>query len=178
MSEEPVRPSETALALRRAFDAPFAEAPPAAGAATEYLLALRLAGDSYAVRLGEIAGLFKNRQVMMLPSPLPHFLGVSGIQGRIVPVHDLGMLLGYTPSANPRWLLLVLAPEALGLAFDSFEGQLRAPREHIAAAPAGSRKHVSHATRTAELPRPIIDLASVVESVRNAARPSEPVKER
>lgn len=162
------RSSQTALELRRAFDAGFAQAPAGARAATEDLLALRIAGDPYAVRRGGVAGLFMDRQVTALPSPLPDFLGVAGLQGRLVPVYDLRALLGYAPAAVPRWLLLVLAPEPLGLACDGFEGQLRVTGELMAIAPAGSRRHVSQAVRTNPL-RPLVDLASVIEAVRSRA---------
>jgi purine-binding chemotaxis protein CheW len=170
-------PSETALELRRAFDAGFARAPAAAGAAAEDLLAVGIAGDPYAVRLSEIAGLFKDRAITELPSPFPDFLGIAGIQGRLVPVYDLRVLLGYAPAALPRWLLLVLAPEPLGLACDAFAGQLRVTEELMAAAPAGSRRHVSQAVCTNPL-RPVLDVASIVEAVRSRARPGGPTKER
>lgn len=178
MNDTSPRRSVTAVELRRAFDAGFADPPPAVSAMAEDLLGLGLAGDSYAVRLSEITGLFKDRHVTRLPSPLPDFLGVAGVQGSIIPVYDLRSLLGYPPTANPRWLLLILTPEPLGLAFDAFEGQFRVPRELIAAASAGSVRHVSQAVRTPDLLRHVIDVASVVEAVKSRARPDEPAKER
>jgi chemotaxis signal transduction protein len=170
----------TAVELRRAFDAAFAEPPPAVGAMTEDLLGLGfgLAGDSYAVRLSDIAGLLKDRHVTSLPSPRPDFLGVAGVQGSMVSVYDLGSVLGHPPTTNPRWLLLILTPEPVGLAFEVFEGQFRVPRELIALTSAGNVRHVSEAVRTADLLRHVIDIASVVEAVKSQARPAGPAKER
>jgi len=176
--DAPSPASPTVFELRRAFDAAFADPPPSPRAIPEYVLAIGLAGDPYALRLTEVAGLFKDRRVTLLPGPLPQFLGVAGIQGRLVPVYDLRRLLGYAPNTNPHWLALILAPEPLGLAFDSFEGQFTAPRERFAAAPAGGPRHLSQVVRTAEILRPIVDVTSVVEAIRSQAGPDEPAKER
>lgn len=178
MSDTSPRRSVTAVELRRAFDAAFAEPPPAASVTGEDLLGLGLAGDAYAVRLSEMAGLFKDRHVTMLPSSQPDLLGVAGVRGCMVPVYDLRSLLGYPPAANPRWLLLILTPDPLGLAFELFDGQFRVPRERIVSSVAGNVPHVSQAVRTADLLRRVIDVASIVETIKSRARRDGPAKER
>jgi chemotaxis signal transduction protein len=171
-------PSATALELRRAFDAAFAEAPATSPAPSEDLLAFRLAGDPYAVRLRQIGGLFKDRRLTLLPSPVPELLGVAGIRGSIVPVCDLRALLGYPPAGNTRWLLLTVAPEVVGMAFEAFEGQLRVRRESIVAAPAQGRRHVSEAVQIGDVLWHVVDVASVVEAVTSRARTAGLAKER
>ena len=176
MSQPPPGPAESSFEMRRAFDAVFAAAPPEASAPMEDLLAIDLAGVPYAVRLSEVAGVFKGRRVAKLPGPLPDFLGVAGIQGRLVPVYDLRMLMGHAAPAAPGWLLLVVAPDPLGLAFDALAGQFRVAREHVAAARSG-RMHVSHAVTAAGPLRHLLDVASVVEAIGSRVRPAA-AKER
>jgi chemotaxis signal transduction protein len=171
--------SETALALRRAFDAGFAQAPPSRPPAEEDLLAIRVAGDAYALPLGDIAGLFKDRRVIPIPSPLPELLGVTSLRGAIVPVYDLSALLGYPPGGSGRWLVLARAPAPVGLTFDAFEGQVRVPRRTIRpAGEEGARRHVGQAVRAGTILRQLVDVASVIEAVKSGARPRELPKER
>jgi chemotaxis signal transduction protein len=156
--------------LRQAFDRSFSLPPEAdAGAANaESLLALRIGSHAYALRLTEVSGLFVDRKITWLPSPAAELLGIAGLRATLLPVYDLGMLLGYARTAAPRWLL-VTAGVPVGLAFERFDGHLTVPAEAIVPdvrndAP---RRHVREILR-AEIARPIIHLPSVLETIRHA----------
>src|SRR6185295_4421011 len=104
--------------LKRSFDRSFAEAPRQQVAQVEDLLCVRIAGDRYAVRLSETSGIYVDRKIVGLPSPLPDLLGMAGFRGSVIPVFDLGALLGYDMTGDAgRWLLLVGTNEIVGLAF-------------------------------------------------------------
>ncbi len=178
MKGTPTEADVTAAGLRRQFDQSFAAPPPSELAAVENLLAIGLAGRPHALWLADIAGLFKDRRVTPLPGPALDFIGVAALQGRLVPVYDLRRLLGYASTAGARWLALVRGPEPLGLAFDSFEGQFAAPREASGALSSGRSQHVRQVVSGAEILRPVVDVASVVETVRGQAARREPAKER
>ena len=81
--------------IRNAFDHSYA-IPPASqvGEQIENLLAVRVAGDPYALRVGEISSLTNSRKTVALPSPVSELLGVAGIRGGFVPVYSLAALLG------------------------------------------------------------------------------------
>ncbi len=165
-----------AAALRRAFDRSFAEAPSAGPTLMEDLLAIRVAGDPYAVRLAEISGLFADKRVTQLPGPLPELLGIAGFRGMIAPVYDLRALLGHPGGGAPRWLVLAAAMP-VALAFDALDGHLRVPREAIVAnADPGVRSEVV----SCEVVRPIVDIPSLLETLarraREAAGPVHPSK--
>jgi chemotaxis signal transduction protein len=178
VTAEPGGLAETARHLGRAFDAGFATEPPADRPVTEDLLAVEIGGQSYAVPLSEVAGVFKDRRVTLLPSPVPGFLGVAGIRGSIVAVYDLPALLGHSPAASRRWLLLAKA-EPVGFAFDTFEGQLSVPPQHVVASRAdGTRRHVKRAVSVGDRLRYVVDVASVVEAISSRARPGPLPKER
>jgi purine-binding chemotaxis protein CheW len=167
--------SGRAADLALAFDIGFAREPRTDRAASDALLGFGAGGDAYAVRLREITGLFNDRRVLLLPSPVPEFLGVAGIRGGIVPVYDLPALLGCPPATNRRWLLLAAAAEPLGLAFDSFEGQLFAPQEDMVVTGSdGARPHVTRAVRIRDRLRYVVDIASVVAVVSRRAEPRPP----
>jgi purine-binding chemotaxis protein CheW len=160
-----------AAELRRAFDQTFAEPPRSAALAGEGFLAVQVAGNAYALRLGEVAGLFKDRRVIPLPDAPPGMLGIGGFRGKVVPVYDLAALLGHGPARGfPRWLVLASAGEPVGLAFDAFEGLLSAQAEEGARARGDVRAHVSEALRAGGGVRPIVDVSSLVESVKRRAR--------
>jgi purine-binding chemotaxis protein CheW len=171
------RPVSRAALLRREFDRSFAEAPQLEAERTEDLLAIRVGGDPYALRLSEVAGLFADRRVTPLPSPLPELLGLAGFRGALVPVYDLGSLLGYHRAEAPRWLVSIAGGASAALAFERFEAQLRFPRAAIASDGARADRYAREVVRTPEAMRPVLHLPSVLEAikarVRHGARPKE-----
>jgi len=135
--------------LRDAFDQSFARAPSPDTGAVENLLAIRIGANPYALRLTDVSGLFADKKVTWLPSPAPELLGMAGIRGTVLPVYDLGMLLGCPRAAAPRWLVVVAATP-VALAFEAFDGYLSVRAEGI-----------ERQLQT------VIDLPSVIEKIRN-----------
>jgi len=171
--------AERAVELRRQFDRSFAAAPSGEAVESEDLLAIRVGADSYAVRLAEVSGLFAGRRIVSLPTERPDFLGLTGLRGALLPVFDLGRLLGGSQAGAPRWLMTAAAaPVALG--FDGFDGHLRLPRGALVpqeiAAPA--RRHVREVVRTGDRVRPVVHLASVLEAIYRRAPAGAPDEER
>jgi purine-binding chemotaxis protein CheW len=167
MSDLSSRPMTRAEELRLAFDRTFAELPSIDTAMKEDLLAIRLGAAAYALRLSEIGGVFADKKITRVPAPNPALLGIASFRGAIMPVYDLHMLLGFPPGAAIRWLVTIsIAPVAL--AFESFEGHLRIAHDAIAPQGAGDgvRNHVREFVRTASDVRAVIDLASVIATIR------------
>jgi hypothetical protein len=77
------------------------------------------------------------------------------------------MLLGCPRAHAPRWLLATVAMP-VGLAFDGFEGYLSVRPEAIVPEVRGTarERHVREILQT-EVARPIIDLPSILETIRN-----------
>src|SRR5262249_44363661 len=97
--------------FRSAFDKAFA-LPRNSGREADWedFLTMRIAGDAYAIRLNEIAGLVKGRRIVACPSDVPEFQGIAGVRGAIVSVYSLPALLGYsTGGENSAWLVLCAA---------------------------------------------------------------------
>lgn len=194
--------SVTASDLREAFDQGFSlpVADASAGVAVEDYLAIRVAGEAQLLSLSEVASLLPLRSVTRLPSPLPALLGIAGYRGSIVPVYDLGALLGYPPAvqaeAPPRWMVIAAA-QPVGLAFETFEGHwrrtaedrgealagagsLQAPAPASAPAHAQPRAHEQeHAPAPAAadtlltldgLPRPLLSLAVLLARILDLAQ--------
>ncbi len=157
-----------AAALRREFDRAFAEPPRVTVTDLEDFLAVRAGPDRYVLRVAELAGLFADKKVLRLPTPVPELLGIAGFRSAVVPVYDLRALLGYGVGAATRWLALTKRGP-IALAFDAFEGHLRVPREQIAS-DGGRGAHLRGVLRTADSVRPIVDLVSVLDAVERRAR--------
>jgi len=49
---------------------------------TENLLAVRVSGDGYAIRVAEISGLVTGKKVVPIPTSIVELLGVAGIRVR------------------------------------------------------------------------------------------------
>jgi chemotaxis signal transduction protein len=169
-----------AQALRRSFDAGFAEPPAAPGQDVEDLLLLRVGGDAQAVRLADVSGLLVDRRIVALPTSVPDLLGVAGLRGNLLPVWSLSTLLGYgAERATPRWLLLVGDGERrplLGLAFEHFDGHLRVARADLsargdvsadgAASGEARRGHLNESVRVGDAWRGVLSLASLTEEIQ------------
>ena len=154
-----------ATRLRQEFDRAFARPPETAAGGVEAVLAVRIRQNPFALRLRDIAGLFADRPVSRLPGPFPDLLGVAGFRGAVVPVFDLGALLGYQALTSARWLVLTDRASPAALAFEHFERlELLAPDAvgGGAAGDAAASTHAPQVVRTMDGPRPLIDIASIL----------------
>jgi chemotaxis signal transduction protein len=124
--------SQTLDDLRQAFDQVFAVPQPPL-TELESLLIVWVDGESFALRIGELAGLEARRKIVPLPLDIPAFLGLVGIKGRLVPVYSLASLLGYASAdANEeRWLAVCGAGDQVGLAFAGLKGTVRVTRAEL-----------------------------------------------
>ena len=164
--------SDLAERLRREFDDAFAAPREAQGGAGEIVVTIRVAGHAYALRMGQIAGLARDRKIVAVPSPVPELLGLAGVRGELVPVYSLAAWLGHGREATARWLALCGAGERAGLAFGEIEGQLAVqPGQLVAAPPSGGHEeHVRDWLRTDGDTRPIVDVASIFAAIQRRCR--------
>ncbi len=159
-----------AAALREAFDRTFAAPPPRTDHALEDVLAVRIGGDPFALRLSEVADLRADRVVVPVPSAVPELLGLVGLRGTLAPVYDLAALLGYPPHAAARWLVVTKGAAPVALAFEAFETHARVPREAFVGDDAPSpQRHVRGAVRLDGALRPILATTSVLEAIASRA---------
>lgn len=147
------RIEERAAALRRAFDAAFAAPPAGARDAMQDFLAIRVAGDPFAVRVASVSRLAAIPKIVSVPSQRRSVLGVAAIRGALVSVHGLAALLGYaSDGGDARWIAIA-GNEMVGLAFHELDGFLRVP--------AGTKDAIASDGIT----RPIIDIDTVLETI-------------
>lgn len=155
--------------LREAFDGSFASPALAGAPDTEELLAIRLRGDGFALRAGEIAGLAAGRKIVALPGPATACLGLAGVRGALIPAWDAASLLGYAgPAGGARWLALVRGDAPWALAFDGLDGFFRVPRSEIHAGRSGGQEggFARETCAVGGCERPVIGLPSILETIR------------
>jgi purine-binding chemotaxis protein CheW len=164
----------TAAALRSSFDESFAAAAASKLERLESLLAIRVGGDPYALRLSQISGLYADRRIVAVPSPVLELLGIVGLRGTMLPVYDLAALLRYPPATSPRWMVLAGgSQQPIGFAFEGFDAHVQVAEaslvsdEDRAASAVTTRQHVRGNVRAAGALRLVIQIASVVETIRN-----------
>ena len=169
---EPVPVLSRAERYRQAFDQSFAEDRLGATRTLAAFLAIRLEEAPYALRLGDVAGLLKGRQLMPLPSPLPELMGLIGFRGKLCPVYDLAALLGQGRARAATWIFLARGPELLGYAVDTFEGQLQADPAQVVAHQAGdaARPFLHDLLRQDGAARPILDLPALAGALRKRVK--------
>ena len=166
------RPIDTAArlaTLRQSFDVTFARPASSTVDATVDLLAIRVGGDAYALRLSEIAGLHVGLHVVALPNPAPHLVGIAAIRGVMAPIYDLAGLLGYPPAASCRWIAMARASSPVGLALECFEAHLRVRDAFVSinAQDKGARadRHARDAVQANGTLRPILQVGALIQSV-------------
>ncbi len=152
--------------LRAAFDSSFAAAREIARPDTEDFLSVRIAGDPYALRVRELAGLVSAPRIVPLPSSTPMLLGLVGVRGSLVAAYSLGRLLGYGPNGvEPKWLALVQSSEMVAFAFDELEAFDRAFDAQTSTIDGGASKHTHEAVRIGTIMRHIVDTRSALDAV-------------
>ena len=109
-----------AASYKREFDASFAHAADRAPASFVPMLAIRVGGEPHAIYMKDVASLHADLNLAVVPNTAGAFLGLVGLRGTLVPVFDLGTLLGYGREANPRWVVVLSNPEPVAVAFQLF----------------------------------------------------------
>ncbi len=132
MTDGSARGASRADGFRRAFDLEFSRQPRTETKRDVELLAIRVCGDPWALRLSEVAGLLAGRRITPAPSAVPEFLGLVGFRGGIHTAYSLRGFLGYPSGDAPRWIVLVKAGDLVGLAFDDYEGYQSVPERDLA----------------------------------------------
>jgi chemotaxis signal transduction protein len=153
------------LALREAFDRSFAEAVGAERPEQLDFLALRIAGDPYAVRLSEIQSLHLSRKLTVAQSRVPALLGLAGFRGVLTPVYDLGQLLGYPAEPSAKWLVIARGAAPIAFAFGTFDAHLRAAQDQFSAPELGESAAIRGAIRHGDGALPLLHLPSLVEDI-------------
>jgi chemotaxis signal transduction protein len=156
-----------AAELRLAFDRAFAEPMRLDTTLKEDLLAVRVETQAFAIRLSEISGLFADKKITPVPGNHAALRGIAGFRGAIVPVYDLHILLGRARVSAPRWLVIAAAAP-VALAFETFEGQLRVPRDAILPQPSGPelQSYARALLRTPNFVGPIMHLPSLLDAIK------------
>jgi purine-binding chemotaxis protein CheW len=158
--------------LKAEFDASFSRPAAQADVRWEVLLRLRVGGTPLAVPLEQLSGIHSLPRVVPLPDSPPGLLGVTGLRGQLVAVHDLAVFLGLPSDEQPRWLLLCGTRHRVGLAVGGFEGQLRvAPEQLQPDAGAASRPYLNTTVlRPGEPPLPVLDVVPLVKDLLDGAQ--------
>lgn len=152
-------------ALREQFDGSFAKASGAARPEQLDFLAIRVAGDPYAVRLSEIQSLHASRKLVPTPSQVPGLLGLAGFRGVLTPIYDLGQLLRSPDAPSAKWLVVAQSAAPIGFAFANFDAHLRVTLDRVSTADAGASALVQGAVVTAAGALPLLHLPSIVEGI-------------
>jgi chemotaxis signal transduction protein len=162
--------------LRREFDQTFAEPALPPSDETESLVVIRVGPDAYAVRVAEIDGLFADKKIVAVPTPLAELLGVAALRTGIVPVYSLGALLGQPTAGDPpRW---IFAAGDVALAFDGLDGYARVAPSEIAQRVGGAPDARLRATvRVAGALCSVVSVESVLDEIKRRAGVVGTIKE-
>ncbi|HWG60921.1 MAG TPA: chemotaxis protein CheW [Streptosporangiaceae bacterium] len=70
---------------------------------------VRVASETYAMPVANVVEVAELGPVRAVPRARPELLGIRNLRGQILPVIDLGALLGVSPTRTPAHLLLAEA---------------------------------------------------------------------
>lgn len=172
-------------ALRHAFDHGFALPPPAAADELEDLIAIRVGGHPYALRLAEVAEILSRQKIVPVPTATRDLLGLVGVRGCLVPVFALATILGYPQAESAaRWLMLCRAGGGadgaqIALACGDFDGHLRLPRARVHAGDSAraAREYIQLVASTDGGPRPVISVPLITRALDRRVGDRRPAKE-
>jgi purine-binding chemotaxis protein CheW len=166
--------SGRAAELRQIFDRSFIQVQHVESVATEDFLAIHVAGDPYALRLSEVAGLYAERKITPVPTNVAELKGIAAFRGTMVPVYDLAALLRYPPSSTARWIVRA-ANAPVALAFDAFDRHCRLPCAAVSSeSSTRSSDYLGQIIRAGDFVRPLVNLPSLIAAIRSVAGASGP----
>ena len=165
-------------ALRDSFDRSFAEASTAERPLQLDFLAIRVAGDPYALRMSEVQSLHADRALVTAPSLVDGLLGVAGFRGVLTPIYDLSLLLGYARQPAPKWLVVARNAAPIGFAFETFEAHLRASPERVSSAELGAEGALRGAVESGSRALPLLHLPSLIDGIARRIKDFEQTQER
>lgn len=129
-------------------EGPTAEAPPETGAGVAEvigkgpseieLLAFKLGREMYAVPIDQVREVMKLWAVTPVPNSPGHVLGVTTLRGAVLPVIDLGRILGIPEGQRDDKSRIVVASindERTGIVVDRVQGVMRIREDEIRPAP-------------------------------------------
>lgn len=161
--------------LRDAFDVAFQVPRTAVASDGVDLLAIRLAGRAFCIRILDLQAVSPLPPIVALPRPDPLLLGVGGHRGRLIAVFSLAALLALQHEAaaetdDPgqlRWLLIPGGDASIGLACASIDGYLRLPAKNLRAGRPGP---VSATVTEAGEARGVLDLNLLLQRLHGRTR--------
>src|SRR6185295_15051934 len=141
--------------------------PPGAALETQPMLAITVAGDRFALRIHELAGLARTGKIIAVPGPTKGLLGIMGFRGGILPVFSLATLLGYvTPAQNP-WFVHCGSNNRVVLAFSEFEYSFQAALSDISTVEHGTiNNHSREMVVSNGSTRPVISVPSILAAIK------------
>ena len=133
-------------------------------AATVELVSFGAAGERYAVETAFVHRLERCTRITPLPGAARHFAGVTNLHGRLMPLIDLGILLGAPACTNAAFVVVLGAvrPE-FGLIADALIDLFSLPPEALGALGPAPRPLVRHVTSTGIA---VIDALAVIADPR------------
>jgi chemotaxis signal transduction protein len=165
------KPDGKVAEMRRLFDGSFAAAPPARPAEPQAMLAIRVEGEYFALRVQEISGLaVSSEKLVSVPSRVPELMGLTGIRGVVVPVFSLARLIGFhSEHASTRWLVFCGDSQApIALAFERMERLFEVSTSEIFAREQHpGRGYVNETVSEGATLRGVIDILALVENIKS-----------
>jgi len=97
------------------------------------LVTFRLGRESYALPADQVRGAIACQSLVPIPSTPPHLLGITNFRGEILPVFDLGVLLGLASEPGEPAYFLIARPgaDSAALGCDSCPDIVEVPGDDI-----------------------------------------------
>ncbi|MBI5025316.1 MAG: purine-binding chemotaxis protein CheW [Nitrospirae bacterium] len=102
------------------------------------VLAFRLSGEEYAIRIGDIQEILRNQRITIVPRAPSYLQGVTSIRGKIVPIIDLNSRLGLKKVNSERRKIIILfgTKGPIGILVDKVTGVLKVSKNELHPPPA------------------------------------------
>jgi purine-binding chemotaxis protein CheW len=111
------------------------------------LLAFAAANERYAIDVTHVYRLERCRRITPLPGAARHFTGIVNVHGQIVPLIDLGMLLGTPPCLDPTFAIILGGARAeIGIVAQALIELREIPLDTLASSTPAPRPIVRHIT--------------------------------
>lgn len=128
----------------------------------------RIGGEEYGISVTEVVSIEKAREITSVPEASAYLLGVIDLRGRIVPIIDLGNILGGSgreKTESTRYIVVQLGDQMIGFAVDEATDIIDVPSTVIQKPTIFQSKFIYGIARLDQRMIVLLDIPNIIEEV-------------
>jgi len=131
------------------------------------ILVFEMLGQRWGIDVGYVKEVVRLRQFTKVPNAPGSIVGVFNLRGQIVPLIDLGVVLGLGSSERNYVVVIEADEELLGVVIGGVQGVVTVPKDSIEPPPPDTSDKIRGVARVQDSLVSILDVEKIVSALRS-----------